>query len=42
LFNLKQVTLDWEDAYGKDFKSLFKHAIIQAAMIKSSKKAESW
>ena len=42
MFNLKQLTLDSEEAYGNDLKGLFKHAIIQAAMIRGVKKVESW
>ena len=42
MFNLKHLTLDSEEAYGNVLKGLFKQAIIQAAMIKDAKKAESW
>jgi len=38
MFNLKQLNLDPEETYGNFLKGLFKHAIMQAAMIKGAKK----
>lgn len=35
-------SLDPKEAYGNVLRGLFKHAIIQAVMIKGVKKEESW
>ncbi len=42
MFNLKQLTVDLEDAYGLDLRGLFKHAKYSGCMIKGTKKAGGW
>ena len=42
MFNMKQVTLDSEEACGNVLRGLFKHEKIQVAIIKGAKKVESW